>query len=215
MKVQSKILIMAGAVVMIGILIFALNPFQAIFSYKLLYLRRAALEISEALERNSPIRVRENFYINNTILKLAINKPREQSLEILLNYTVLVVPYDSPDLYIKGKPGRKFEKFRSVHVYIKDGFLYVDPKPVVGVEEETVYGRKLYKIVVTIVKIIGDLKPGAVLKFNHTEVTLYERFYDYTGEALVYIGGDKAVELKVTSKTMLEVYIVVEYWFSF
>ncbi len=103
MKTQSKILIATGTVVMIGILIIALNPFQAIFSYKLLYLRRAALEISEAIERNSPIRVREQFYTNSTILRLAIDKPREQSLEILLNYTVLIVPYSSLDLYIKRK----------------------------------------------------------------------------------------------------------------
>ena len=45
-------------------------------------------------------------------------------------------------------------------------------------------------------------------------VTVYERFYDYPGTAVVYVGGQKAAELSVETKAMLEVHVVVERWIS-
>ena len=64
MKIQTKIITVAGTVIMIGVIILALNPFQSVFSYKLQYLRQAAKEIAEALEKETPIRLTEQFYTN-------------------------------------------------------------------------------------------------------------------------------------------------------
>ena len=214
MKIQTKIITVAGTVIMIGVIILALNQFQSVFSYKLQYLRQTAKEIAEALEKETPIRLTEQFYTNETSIQLKVVKPGEQVLSINLEYTQLIVPYDAPDMYIKGKPGRKFEEFKQVHVYVKERFLYVDPKPVVQIEDEENHGRKIYKMVITLVRIYGDLKPGSTLQFNDTIVTVYERLYDYPGIAEVYIGGQKAAELNVTSQAMLEVYVVVERWIS-
>ena len=64
MKIQTKIITVAGTVIMIGIIILALNPFQSVFSYKLQYLRQTAKEVAEALEKETPIRLTEQFYTN-------------------------------------------------------------------------------------------------------------------------------------------------------
>jgi len=64
MKIQTKIITVAGTVIMIGVIILALNPFQSVFGYKLQYLRQAANEIAEALEKETPIRLTEQFYTN-------------------------------------------------------------------------------------------------------------------------------------------------------
>jgi len=213
MKIQTKIITVAGTVIMTGVIILALNPFQSVFSYKLQYLRQTAKEIAEALEKETPIRLTDQFYTNETSIQLKVIKPGEQVLSINLEYTQLIVPYDAPNMYIKGKPGRKFEEFTQVHVYVKDGFLHVDPKPVVQIEEES-GGRTIYKITITLVRIYGDLKPGATLQYNDTITTVYERFYDYPGVAEVYIVGQKAAELTVENRAMLEVYVVVERWIS-
>jgi len=214
MKTQAKIVTVAGTVIMIGIIILALNPFQQALGYRLQYLRQAAVELAEALEKGAPIRLKEQFYLNETSIQLRVVKPGEQKLEINLEYTQLVVPFDKPDMYIRGKPGRKYEEFKQVHVYVKNGFLYVDPKPVAQIEAEENHNRVIYKITITLVRIYGDLRPGATLQFNDTMVTVYERFYDYPGTAEVYIGGQKAAELSVETKAMLEVHVVVERWIS-
>jgi len=64
MKIQTKIITVAGTVIMIGVIILALNPFQSVFSYKLQYLRQTAKEVAEALEKETPIRLTEQFYTN-------------------------------------------------------------------------------------------------------------------------------------------------------
>ena len=214
MRTQAKIVTVAGTVVMIGIIILALNPFQQIFGYRLQYLRRSAVELAEALEKGAPVRLKEQFYLNLTSIQLRVVKPEEQELSIVLEYTQLIVPYDKPDMYIRGKPHRKYEEFKQVHVYVEDGFLHVDPKPVVQLEHEESRGRTIYKLTITLIRIYGELRPGATLQFNDTLTTVYERFYDYPGVAMVYIGGQRAAELTVENKAMLEVYVVVERWIS-
>ncbi|MCD6458803.1 MAG: hypothetical protein J7K82_08155 [Thermoproteales archaeon] len=82
MKTQTKIITVAGTVIMTGVIILALNPFQSVFSYKLQYLRQTAKEIAEALEKETPIRLTEQFYTNETSIQLKVIKPGEQVLTI-------------------------------------------------------------------------------------------------------------------------------------
>ncbi|RLE89903.1 MAG: hypothetical protein DRN04_15785 [Thermoprotei archaeon] len=205
-----------AAVAAIATIVAALRPWETPVAYRVEYLRKKAVEVAEAIDSGTPVRLTEDWSLLNRSLLLEITRPNEKSIEIRLNYSVLVIP--SPQylrITVKGRPGREFTVgYRETFVYFNGSLLVVDPKPVIQYTKTVEYGRTVHVVKVVLLKVGGSLWPGCTLRYVNSSTYTAVRTYDYTGTSVVTVGGQEALGFRVEAKEVLKLIIVEERWES-
>ena len=212
---HQKVLLFAGAVVAVALAILLLNPWSRGLGYQLDYVRKVALEIAEAIDSKSSVRVTEDFYSGLKSVSLVVTKPREKPVVVSLTYSVLAAP--SPlevEEVVRGRPEDSFTRFRETCVFINGSHIIVEPKPVVEYSKALEGGRTVHVVKVTLFIVEGGLRKGATLYYNSSVTTVYERTYDYSGLSRVLVDGQVAAEFRVAKDDLLKVVIARERWIA-
>ena len=212
----QKLVLAASVAAVVAAIIAAYRPWESAVAYQIEYLRKKAIEVAEAIDSKSPVRLTESWSLANRSLLLEITRPNEKSVTIKLNYSVLAVP--SPrylKVVVKGRPGREFTVgYRETFVYFNGNLLVVDPKPVVQYCKVVEYGRTVHVVKVVLFKVGGSLWPGCTLRYTDSSTYTAVRTYDYTGTSTATVGGQEALRFRVKAKEVLKLVIVEERWES-
>ncbi|RLE91903.1 MAG: hypothetical protein DRN04_11690 [Thermoprotei archaeon] len=212
----QKLVLVASVAAIVAAIIAAYRPWESAVAYQIEYLRKKAVEVAEAIDSKSPVRLTESWSLANRSLLLEITRPNEKSVTIKLNYSVLAVP--SPQylrITVKGRPDREFTAgYRETFVYFNGNLLVVDPKPVVQYCKVVEYGHTVHVVKVVLFKINGSLWPGCTLRYVHSATYTTTRTYDYTGISTIVVSGQEALRFRVKAKEILKVVLVEERWES-
>ncbi|RLE78787.1 MAG: hypothetical protein DRJ52_09800 [Thermoprotei archaeon] len=212
----QKLVLVASVAAVVAAVIAAYRPWESAVAYQIEYLRKKAVEVAEAIDSKSPVRLTEDWSLLNRSLLLEITRPNEKSVTIKLNYSVLAVP--SPQylrITVKGRPDKEYSlSVRETFVYFNGSLLIIDPKPVVQYCKILEYGRVVHVVKVVLFKINGSLWPGCTLRYVCSATYTATRTYDYTGTSVVTVGGQEALRFRVKAKEILKVVLVEERWES-
>jgi len=82
----DRVLIFIGVVSLLGLVLVAFRPWELLAEYRVRYLRQVAVEVAEAIDSRSSVRLRKDFTLANVTAVLTISKPREMPLTLRIAY---------------------------------------------------------------------------------------------------------------------------------